>query len=112
MEEEGIVDSPLLGKRGEDALDLGRECEAIRPLQVMKGFLSEAIPREEQAPPRSVPKREGPHSVEAADTIGPPLAVREKDDFGVRLRPEDVAERTQLVGEFAVVVNLAVVRDA
>ena len=77
----------------------------------VKRLNAEAVARQEQSPFDPVPNGEGPHAIEAQQTILAPLGVGGDHDLGVGLAAEAMAQPLQLPAQLQEIVYLAVVGD-
>ena len=92
--------------------DLARkQCFAGPAGREVERLDAEMVARQHDRSRRGVGNGESEHSVEAVECRLTPLFVRRKHDLGVGGRTEDAPFPSQLVTQFAIVVDLAVVDE-
>src|SRR5436309_14403618 len=88
-------------------------CEQQRAVEhaPVKRLFTEAIARDEQAPPLIVPEREGEHSIEMLDHFAAVFFVEMRQDLGIRSAAKSMTARFEIGAQLAVVVNFTVEDD-
>ena len=97
-----------VGGHGQERLDLRREVERARRLEVVDRLLAGGVADEEALAPGVVPERDGEHAPERVREGRAVLLVEVRDQLGVGRRAEVVALRQELRPELGQVVELAV----
>src|SRR5690606_22675451 len=99
-------------RMGEQGFELGRKSQAaVRKRDHEQRLHPETVPGEEQRPSRAIVNREGKHSLEPRQALGPPMLPGGQYDLGVAVRPEGRAETFELAAQLTKIVDLAVEDD-
>ncbi|MNK84157.1 hypothetical protein D3C87_1039970 [compost metagenome] len=93
----------------EDGLGLRAEEHTAIGGVVVERLDAEPVPHQHQFLARLIPDGEGEDAVQLVDHVRLPLEVAAQEHFGIALRGEPVPQGFQLLTQFAVVVDLAVV---
>ena len=117
--ERQVVGDRLLAKLArnvgmrEHGLQLRAEDQPLAIAVVVEGLLAEAIADERQPPATLVEDRRSEHPLQTSGDLRGLAVLREvRDDLGIAFGRKGVPARAQLVAQLAVVVDLAVERDA
>src|SRR6266536_5894489 len=95
-------------RQGKELFDLRCEGEGTILGPNIQWFHPKSITRKDNDPPSQVNDDQSPHTIEASKTPRAPLAVGRKNDFGIRASRKRVAELTEFIPQFEVVVNLTI----
>jgi hypothetical protein len=80
-------------------------------VEIVQRLYTEAVARQKETLPVSVPDRKGEHSAQVVYAIRPEFFVQMNDGFGVGLRVKGMPPPLEVSAKVAVVVDLAVVDD-
>ncbi len=92
-------------------LQLGAEDDAIFRGGVENRLLADAIAGEQKLALARIPKRDGKHAAQAAETILAVFFVEMNDGFGVGMRGEFMPAGFEILAQLGVIVNFAVEHD-
>ena len=94
-----------------DRLQFGGKIKRPAGLAKIERLDAHPVTRRKQPPLFRVPNRKGKHPSQMTNTLRAEFFVGMNDDFGVRLRAEDVAPGDELFAQCLKIVNLAVEND-
>src|SRR4051812_46049287 len=104
-----VVDVPAYVRMLEQRHELGSENQLAIYFRVKQWFLDHPIARKEQRLVALVPDRQGEHAPQIPGTISSPLVVSMNDGLGVAVGIKAMAAALEVLAEFAIVIDFAVV---
>jgi hypothetical protein len=105
------VDGWGLAERRQDGLGLRPEEHLVAAPHHVERLLADTVARQDEPLTRSIPDGHGKHSAHAAEGLHALARVQMRDDLRVAGGRASPARARQLIAQFDVVVDLAVLRD-